>query len=98
MSKLGQINKTSNSSIRSVISEQRDNFYYFKNNLQIANIISHYFKSNLQIVNAISQESLHSVDIICRNTLLASFASSWQRKFSMQHYSVFINFFLAFSD
>lgn len=84
MGKLGQINKTSNSIIRSVISERGDNFYYFK--------------SNLQIVNAVSEEDLHSIDIICRNTLLASFASTVDRRNFPCSCTVFSVTSSAFSD
>lgn len=75
MGKLGQINRTSNSITRSVISDRGDNIYYFK--------------SNLQIVNAVSQEDLHSVHVICRNTLLASFVSIVNRINFPCSYTVF---------
>lgn len=75
MGKLGQNNKRSNSTIRSVILEKGDKFYYFK--------------SNLQIVNAISEEDLHSVDRICRNTLWVSFASTANRRNFPCNFTVF---------
>lgn len=75
MGKLGQNNKRSNSTIRSVILEKGDKFYYFK--------------SNLQIVNAISEEDLHSVDRICRNTLWVSFASAANRRNFPCNFTVF---------
>lgn len=75
MGKLGQNNKRNNSTIRSVILERGDKFYYFK--------------SNLQIVNAISKEDLQSVGIICRNTLWVSFASTANRRNSPCYFTVF---------
>lgn len=82
MGKLGKNNKRSNSTVRSVILERGDNFYYFKN--------------NLQIVNAISKEDLHSVDRICRNTLWVSFASAANRRNFACSFTVFCNNFLSF--
>lgn len=83
MGKLGQNNKRSNSTIRSVKLERGDKFYYFK--------------SNLQIVNAISKEDLHSVDIICRNTLWVSFASTANRRNFPCNFRVFAITLSAFS-